>query len=164
VHDALVRSDLYWTEVAQRPESGYRVNVVVAGALLDGLTGVLREPEWAYEELNDLKLVVATLPAVSRLSASQLRSSTAASGGSGRRGRVAIPLEDADQASVASGQRRSAATPFGTGRPISPVRPPPMGWKRAAVPAVTRRSAASTGTCASGDAPMASMSARSSAA
>lgn len=78
MHDAVDMSDLFWHEVAQRRESGYRVDAVVAraegvdfadraaaGALLDALSDVPRASDWAYEEPNDLDEVVAVLPAPS---------------------------------------------------------------------------------------------------
>jgi ADP-ribosylglycohydrolase len=74
--DALDLSDLFWNEVAQRRETGYDVDTVVvaaertdftdraaAGALLDALADLPRDPDWAYDEPDGLEEIVAVLPA-----------------------------------------------------------------------------------------------------
>ncbi len=73
--DALDLSDLFWNEVAQRRETGYDVGTVVvaaertdftdraaAGALLDALADLPRDPDWAYDEPDGLEEIVAVLP------------------------------------------------------------------------------------------------------
>lgn len=73
--EALDPSDIFWDEVAQRRETGYDVEVVVAEAgaadltdrdvarrLTDALHVTARSAEWRYEEPDGLEDILASLP------------------------------------------------------------------------------------------------------
>jgi len=73
--EALDAPGIFWDEVAQRRESGYHVEDVVATArevdfddhkavtdLTDSLEEVPRLPSWRYEEPSDLADILSTLP------------------------------------------------------------------------------------------------------
>jgi ADP-ribosylglycohydrolase len=73
--EALDATGIFWDEVAQRRETGYDVDTVVAEAsavdltdrdtaraLTDSLQDTTRSPGWGYEEPNELEDILATFP------------------------------------------------------------------------------------------------------